>query len=495
MVALDASTTACKALAFDQHGNPVAMARSQLRRVSPGPGWQEQEPEAWWIAASETLTQLMARVAADDIVALGITHQRETFGCFDEDDRPLRPAILWLDARASDQVKRLGSAEVHRISGKPPSTTPSLYKLAWLADHEPEILRRTAIVADVHAYLVRRLVGRWVTSWASADPLGIVDMCQFAYAPALLDLVGLGEGRFPSLVPPGTIIGELTSDAAQATGLRAGLPVVAGAGDGQCAGLGAAITEEGGAYLNLGTAITLGRHAETYRTSLAFRTLSSPIPGFWTLEAVVTSGAMSLTWFGQQVAGDDSEGADRRLQDAASTVEPGSDGLLFLPYLTRAETPYWDEAARGAWVGLRERHGLAHMYRAILEGIAFELRMLLRVIDSELGVDTRGIRAMGGGFQSSLWVRILADALQRPIEVTPRAETTALGAAILAAAAVAVGGERDIVATANRMSRGWRAVEPDPDGPASRRYRQLGPLYERLYPSLSSLFAELDVRD
>ena len=132
---------------------------------------------------------------------------------------------------------------------------------------------------------------------------------------------------------------------------------------------------------------------------------------------------------------------------------------------------------------------------AILEGIAFELRMLLRVIDSELGVVTRGIRAMGGGFQSSLWVRILADALQRPIEVTPRAETTALGAAILAAAAVAVGGERDIVATANRMSRGWRAVEPDPDGPASRRYRQLGPLYERLYPSLSSLFAELDVRD
>ena len=120
--------------------------------------------------------------------------------------------------------------------------------------------------------------------------------------------------------------------------------------------------------------------------------------------------------------------------------------------------------------------------------------MLLRVIDSELGVVTRGIRATGGGSQSSLWVRILADALQRPIEVTPRSETTALGAAILAAAAVAVGGERDIVATANRMS-GMARVEPDPDGPASRRYRQLGPLYERLYPSLSPLFAELDVQD
>ena len=205
--------------------------------------------------------------------------------------------------RASDQVKRLGSTEVHRISGNPPSTTPSLYKLAWLAEHEPEILKRTATVADVQAYLARRLVGRSVTSWASADPLGVVDMCQFAYAPALLDLVGLDEGRFPTLVPPGTIVGQLTSDAAQATGLPAGLPVVAGAGDGQCAGLGAAITEEGWSYLNLGTGVTLGRHSSTYRTSRAFRTLSSPTPGSWTLEAVVTSGAMALTWFGQKVGG------------------------------------------------------------------------------------------------------------------------------------------------------------------------------------------------
>jgi xylulokinase len=495
VVAIDASTTACKALAFDPDGLPVAEARSPLARISPGPGWQEQDPEAWWLATSQALTQLMAHVAADDVAALGITHQRETFACFDEEDRPLRPAILWLDTRASDQVKRLGSAEVHRISGKPPSTTPSLYKLAWLADHEPELLRRTAIVADVHAYLVRRLVGRWVTSWASADPLGVVDLRTFTYAPALLDLVGLPEGCFPPLVPPGSIVGGLSGDAAKATGLPAGLPVVAGAGDGQCAGLGAAVTDEGRAYLNLGTGVTFGRHAGGYHTSPAFRTLSSPIAGSWTVESVITSGALSLTWFGREVAGDDSEAAQQRLQEAAAAVEPGSDGLLFLPYLTRAETPYWDAAARGAWVGLRERHGLAHMYRAVLEGIAFEQRMLMRMVDSQLGVVKQGIRAMGGGVQSSLWVRILADILQRPIEVAPQSETTALGAAILAAAAVALGGERDVVATAERMSRGWRAVEPERDGPASRRYRQLGLAYERLYPALSPVFADLDVRD
>ena len=122
------------------------------------------------------------------------------------------------------------------------------------------------------------------------------------------------------------------------------------------------------------------------------------------------------------------------------------------------------------------------MYRAILEGIAFELRMLLRMVDAELGTATRRIRAMGGGAQSGLWVRLLADILEEPVEMAPHAEATALGAAILAAAAVAIDGERDVAATAQRMSQGWRAVEPERDGSASRRYRQLGASYERLYP-------------
>jgi xylulokinase len=492
VVAIDASTTACKALAFDAHGEPVATTRAPLGKASPAPGWQEQDPEAWWTATCDALRRLMTRVPPDEVAALGITHQRETFACFDEDDRALRPAILWLDARAVDQVKRLGSPEVHRLSGKPPSTTPSLYKLAWLADQEPEVLRRTAMVADVHAYLVRRLSGRWVTSWASADPLGVVDMRTFTYAPALLGLVGIGAERFPTLVPPGTIVGPLSSDAARATGLRAGLPIVAGAGDGQCAGLGAAVTEEGDAYLNLGTAVTLGRHATTYHTSLAFRTLASPLAGAWTLESVITSGALSLAWFGRRIAGGDSDEAHRRLQEAASTVAPGSDGLLFLPYLTRAETPYWDETARAAWVGLREDHGLAHMYRAILEGIAFEQRMLLHRMDAELGDVSQRIRAMGGGARSALWVQVLADILEQPVEVAPHAETTALGAAILAAAAVGMDGDHDVVATARRMSQGWRAVEPDREGPAVRCYREMGPLYERLYPALSPIFAALE---
>jgi xylulokinase len=317
-------------------------------------------------------------------------------------------------------------------------------------------------------------------------------MRTFEYSPELLATVGLRLDQLPELVAPGVIIGEVSGDAALATGLPAGLPVVAGAGDGQCAGLGAAICEEGRAYLNLGTAVTLGLHSERYHASLAFRTLSSPVAGKWTLEAVLASGALSLAWFGREVARDDSPDAYQRLEAAATSVEPGSEGLLFLPYISGVGTPYWDAAARGAWVGLRERHGLAHMYRAVLEGIAYEQRMALSMMAAEVGSDAVAIRAMGGGTRSSLWVQVLADILGKPVEVTRRSETTALGAAILAAAAVRVDGEGDVVATAQRMSRGWRTVEPELSGAGARRYRRLADVYARLYPVLAPLVREID---
>jgi xylulokinase len=491
VVAIDLSTTACKTVAFEPGGDPVAIARVALTKVSPRPGWQEQDSQGWWTAACAALTELMAQVDAADVAAICVTHQRETFVCLDEDGAALRPAILWLDTRAASQVGRLGSRRIHEVSGKPPSTTPSLYKLAWLADHEPDVLRRTSTVADVHAYLVRRLTGRWVTSWASADPSGLVDMRTFEYSPELLATVGLRVDQLPELVAPGVTIGEVSEDAALATGLRTGLPVVAGAGDGQCAGLGAAICEEGRAYLNLGTAVTLGCHSERYHASLAFRTLSSPVAGKWTLEAVLASGALSLAWFGREVAGDASPDAYQRLEAAAAEIEPGSEGLLFLPYISGVGTPYWDSAARGAWVGLQERHGLAHMYRAVLEGTAFEQLIALSMIGSAVGSDTSVIRAMGGGSRSSLWVQVLADILGKPVEVTQRSETTALGAAILAAAAMSVDGEGGVVATAKRMSRGWRTVEPELGGVDAERYRGLAEVYARLYPVLAPIFRQI----
>jgi xylulokinase len=247
VIGIDCSTTATKAVVWDQDGHSVAEGRCAFPLSKPRPGWHEQDAEDWWRSTVTALREVAAVVDSRQIGAIGLTHQRETFVCAGEDGRPLRPAIMWLDSRSGPQVKEYGSERMHRITGKVPDPTPALYKLYWLRDHEPGLLERSAKVVDVHGFLVHRLTGNWQTSWATADPLGLVDMETFDWSDEILSELGLGRGQLCELVPPGEVLGELRSDVAQEVGLPAGLPVVAGAGDGQAAGLGANVTAPGNA--------------------------------------------------------------------------------------------------------------------------------------------------------------------------------------------------------------------------------------------------------
>ncbi|WP_200834237.1 xylulokinase [Amycolatopsis alkalitolerans] len=493
IIGIDCSTTGSKAVAFAEDGTGVAEARCPYGRSSPAPGWQEQNPDDWWTATHRALADLGAQLAARGAkpVALGITHQRETFACLDGSGAPLRPAIMWLDTRAGEQIARLGTPAVHEISGKPPSTTPSLYKLAWLAEHEPEALRRAATVIDVHGYLVLRLTGVRATSWACADPLTLIDMTTFDWSPRLLELAGLSAEQLPQLVAPGTVVGELSATAAAETGLPAGLPVVAGAGDGQCAGLGANVVSAGRAYLNLGTGLTLGAHHDSYVWSHAFRTLSSPIPGAYTVEALLSSGALSIAWFRDALSGLDPARGPRepRMEALAAQVPAGARGVLYLPYLTSAESPHWDSSARACFLGLSDQHGPAEMYRAVLEGLAYEEKLTLELMEQASGRRIDRIVAMGGSSRSAMFTQLLADTLERPVDVCAETETTALGAAILAAAAVGFAGEKDIRMVAERMSR--VATTREPQEADRNRYRETYSVYRDVYPALRPLFPRL----
>lgn len=489
VIAVDLSTTACKALAFDARGRVVAAARQPITTSSPQPGWQEQSADEWWAATCEALREVTAGCRPR---AIAITHQRESFVCLSDAGEPLRPAIIWIDDRAGAQVKALGSERIHELTGRPPSSVVTFYKLAWLREHEPGMLEGASRIAEVHAFLSERLTGEWATSWASADPTGLVDVRSFRYTDELLAPAGVREDQLPTLVAPGSIIGGVTEAAAAVTGLPAGTPVVAGAGDGQSAGLGAAVCAPGLAYLNLGTAVTLGVHGERYMTGLAYRSMASPIAGRWTLEAALASGVHALDWFREHIMGDTSEAALARLEAEAAAVPAGADGLLFLPYLIRAEAPHWDPDARGAWVGLQERHRLPHLYRAVLEGIAYEQLLVLSMIEADTGVRAERIRIMGGGARSEPWVQLIADVFERPVEVTDHSEITALGAAVLAASAVGLDAMWDVVATADRMSQGWRGVPPRGDD--RETYRRRFEVYRELYPALAPSFARLATR-
>ena len=488
VIAVDCSTTGSKAVAFDADGVAVAEARRPYARRSPHPGWQEQDAADWWNATADAIRDVVTSLSSPPM-ALGITHQRETFVCLDERGEPLRPAILWLDTRAGEQIARLGSPEVHRLSGKPPSTTPSLYKLAWLAEHEPDVLTRTALVLDVHGYLVQKLTGEVATSWACADPMSLLDMATFTWSPQLVTAAGLTLDRLPRLVAPGSVIGTVSGTAAERTGLPAGLPVVAGAGDGQCAGLGAGVLTADRAYLNLGTGLTMGVHSASYRWDRAYRTLASPVAGAYTLESLLSSGALSIAWFRDALSGLTGDDREERLERMAAEVPIGARGLLFLPYLTSAETPYWDADARAAFVGLTDEHGRPEMYRAVLEGLAYEERLSLSLIEQSTGQSVVSLVAMGGASRSRLFTQLLADVLERPVAVAAEVETTALGAAILAAAAVGLEGVKSVEEATGRMTR--VAHVRYPDAARGAVYREAARVYAELYPTLRSLFPQL----
>jgi xylulokinase len=398
-----------------------------------------------------------------------------------------------MDVRATREVERFGSDEVHRLTGKPADTTPALYKLLWLREHEPETIRRTRWVADVHVFLVNRLTGTWRTTTACADPLGLIDMERRDWADDLLARVGLDRERVPALVGPGEVIGELSVGASEQLGLPAGLPVVGGAGDGQSAGLGANVTRPGSAYMNVGTAVVAGTISERYAWDRAFRTLIGAVPGTYLMETLLQGGTYTVNWFMERIATLDARRMGVGLQDvdvleaAAARVGPGADGLLLVPYWASAQTPYWDPAARGIVFGLAGHHGKEHLFRALMEGIAFEQRLALEGMERGAGRPLEVLLTTGGGSRSALWRQILADVTRKTVVACREAETTSLGAGIHAAAAV--GWYGSLLEAADAMT--GTGASHVPDETAAARYDELFAIYREIYPRTAPLHSAL----
>lgn len=497
VIGIDSSTTACKAIAWDRSGRAVAEGRASYPLLQPEPTWYEQNAEHWWAGLCTALKELTDQIDVARVAALGITHQRETFVPVDKEGRPIRNAILWLDERSRAQVafleRTIGRDRLHRISGKPPSMTPSLPKIVWLTQHEPDVVARTHKFLDAHAFLVHRLTGAFRTSLACADPMGLIDMQTHTWSEELMQELGLRVDQFSDLVPPGAVIGQVSDTAAAATGLPAGLPVVAGAGDGQCAGLGANATGGGRAYLNLGTAVVSGAISTEYLTDRAFRTLYAPLPGAYFLETVLRGGVFTVGWFVEKFAGDLRDSwlplsPEEMLEAAAAKVPPGALGLMLVPYWNNVMNPYWDPAASGIIIGWTGTHGREHFYRAILEGVAFEQRLAGDGVMEAMGRRFTEYVVMGGGSRSRLWCQIVADVTGVPIVRSTTTEATCLGAGILAAAAA--GWYPDAKSAADAMTGTADRFTPDPGMQALYEplYREV---YQPLFPTIQSLVDRL----
>lgn len=486
VLGIDCSTTACKAIAWDASGSPVAEGRAPLELLAPQPGWGEQVADDWWRVTQAAVRQVVDAVGANRIAALCITHQRETFVPVNARGEPLRNAILWLDERSRPQLaeldRRFGHDRIHRLTGRPPSLTQSLPKLMWVVEHEPEIAAAADKFLDVHAFLVHRLTGEWVTSLACADPMGIIDMKRGQWAKELIEGIGLRGDQFVSLAPQGSVLGKVNEAAAQSTGLLAGTPVVAGAGDGQAACLGAGVVGPGRAYVNLGTAIAGGCATSRYVTDLAYRTDIGAIPGTFVLESVLRGGTATVTWFMEHFA-DPRQGRDAYgyYEAEAAKLPPGAGGLTLVPYWNNVMNPYWDPAASGIVVGWNTSHRRHHLYRAILEGIALEHRLAIEGIVASCREPVSEHVILGGGSRSDLWCQIMADVLGAPVSRARSADATNLGAGILAAAAV--GWYPSIAEAAQAMTATTKTFVPEDDARQwyDRLYREV---YRPLFPAI-----------
>jgi len=489
VVGLDCSTTATKAIAFDKKGRMAAEAQASNPLFRPQPGYYEQNARDWWISAQKALRIMTGKINPERIAALAIANQRETFVALNENGRPVRPAIVWLDERCKSEVesfsKKIGKDKLHRITGKPVDYAPVVYRLAWMKKYEPDLFGQIHKVCDVQTYLVSRLTEHFRTSWASADPLGLFDMKRRKWSPQILDALELDESRFPEVYRPGALLGKTTELAAKVTGLPPETPVIAGGGDGQAAGLGVNALSTESAYLNLGTAVVSGIYGSQYKTSKAFRTMSSCSETGYYFECSLRAGTFAVDWLIRNILAIDPRvqpGIYLQLEQEAQQVPAGSDGLLCLPYLCGAMNPYWDMNARGIFAGLSASHHRGHMYRSILEGIAFEQLLAILSVEKAIGRRVQSLIAIGGGAASDLWCHIFADITGKNVCLPKITEASALGAAI--AAAVGAGWYRSSAEAANAMTGIRGEIKPNLEN--HRKYREFFRSYRRLYPYFKS---------
>lgn len=490
VIGLDCSTTSVKALAVNAHGEVASFARTGLNVLTPQPGYYEQKADSWWQSSVKVLRKLTSDINPDRIKSLAISNQRETFVALDENGKSLRNAITWLDERCKDGVKsyaaKFGERRIHRITGKPVDYAPVVYRLAWMKKYEPEQYKKIARVCDVHSYLAWKFTGSFSTSWASADPTGLFDIKNKKWSLPILHNLNLTTDQLPDVSRPGSVIGKVSPKASPQTGLKTGTLIVAGGGDGQAAGLGSNILSSRKAYLNLGTAVVAGVYSHNYKTSKAFRTMIACGDRGYIYESSLRAGTLAIDWFIKNILKIDPSKETKiytELQNEAEKVPAGSNGLLFVPYLNGAMNPYWDVDARGVFIGLSSTHNRGHMYRSILEGIAFENHFALLQIEKNTGIRIEEITAIGGGASNTFWCRIFADVTERKIILPKQTEASSLGAAI--AASVGTGWYKNIKSAAKEMTGIRKIIKPNLDN--LKIYKILFKTYINVYRQTKSI--------
>jgi len=485
VLGIDASTTATKAVLVDEAGAVAGIGSAEYDFDVPRPLWSEQDPHLWSDGATTAIRAVLATtgVAGSDVAAVGLTGQMHGLVLLDARDRVLRPAILWNDQRtahACDEIREaLGRERLIALTGNdavPGLTAP---KLVWVRDHEPEVWGATAHVLLPKDYVRLSLTGEHALDKADGAGTLLFDLAARDWSPEVTEALRIPREWLPTTHEGPEVTGVISPAAADATGLRAGTPVVAGGGDQSANAVGVGAVAPGTVALSLGTSgvIFAATTEPLFDPQGRVHAFCHALPDRWHLMSVMLSAAGSLRWLRDTIA----PGLPYpELVEPAGEVPAGSEGLWFLPYLSGERSPHPDPLARGAFVGLTIAHDRRHLVRSVLEGVAFGLRDGLDLMLAAGMPPPSEVRASGGGLASPLWRQILANVLEAEIATVNTTEGAAFGAALLATPAA--GWFTTVDEAVAAIVRSMPMASPGPDAPA---YRDAHAAYRELYPALA----------
>jgi xylulokinase len=501
ILAHDTGTGGNKAVLCDLNGKVLFSAYQSYGLSYPQPGWVEQDPDELWRAVASTTRKVLLESGINpaDVVGVGISAQMWNTLPVDERGKPLTQMLSWLDLRSVRQADRILTGDlpslIYKHTGNIPTAKDSIPKILWLKEERPEIWDRTAFLLDCKEYILFKLTGRIAIDWVGASVYFLFNPVTKKWSEEVCQELGIPIEKLPPAFPCTDVIGGITPEAAQETGLLAGTPVVICAGDVAVAQAGAGANREGKVHICIGTATWVGISTATFRNNpeKPFWGLNHIDPRKYIIAGEMETGGGALMWFRdvlcqeeQRQAATGGKSSYDLLSAMASSVPAGSDKLIFLPWLSGERAPVLDHYARGGYIGLAMSHNKAHMTRAVMEGVAYHLRWICEAME-KTGFTIAGFNGIGGGCNSPVWVQIIADVTGRPLSVVENhLEAGAVGAALTVAVGLGIHPSVDAIDDLIGIER---IVHPNSAN--RRRYEDLYQIYRDLYTSLVPIHRRL----
>ena len=503
LLGVDIGTSGTKTVLFDEVGNTIASALEEYPLYQPNIGWAEQDPEDWWQATVGGIRRVLAKsgIKASDISGIGLSGQMHGMVLLDADNKVLRRSIIWCDQRTTAECEQItsiiGAERLIEITANPALVGFTASKIMWVKNNEPAIFEKVKMILLPKDYVRFRLTGEFATEVSDASGMQLMDIPGRCWSNEVLSKLGIDRSQVAELYESQEVSGRVNSSAAALTGLYEGTPVVGGGGDQAAGAVGNGIVKPGVVSSTIGTSGVVFAYLDKISIDPKGRvqTFCHAVPNTWHVMGVTQGAGFSLKWFRDNLCKDEMSVAELLdvdpyvlMDQEAEKVRPGSNGLIYLPYLIGERTPHLDSDAKGVFFGLSTVHNKRDMIRAVMEGVTYSLRDCLEII-SGMGVSISEVRASGGGGKSPLWKQMQADIFGSPITTINSSEGPALGVALLAGVGTGV---YSSVAQACDTAIKVKKVQ-NPDMELYSKYCKFYELYGQLSRSLKKDYKDLAV--